>query len=166
MIKINLNKKRKSGQEELVGFAIIIIIVSIILVVFLGSYLKKSPIQSANSYEADNFVQVILQYNTKCETTLKNLTVQDLIFSCVEGQKCNTNENSCVVLNQTLKSMIEASWPAGEGWPYKGYEFNITSKEGNVLSFSKGNITRNSKGSMQDFAKGQEQILVGFTAYY
>src|SRR3989338_7985995 len=56
----------KRSQEEMVGFALIIILVSIILLVFLAFSLSKSKTESTESYEVNSFLQSTLQYTTAC----------------------------------------------------------------------------------------------------
>ena len=57
---------KKVGQDEMVGFGLIIILVAIIFIVFISIYIRK-PTEKVNDYEANSFIQSVLQYTTNCE---------------------------------------------------------------------------------------------------
>jgi hypothetical protein len=159
--------KNKQGQEEMVGFALILILVAIILVVLLASYINKPQSDNLGNPEVNSFVQSFLQYTTPCEEANSiNVSVQKIIFKCQEGEICSYNMNPCKVLNDTLKGIVQKSWDVGEDNPVKGYSLVIISKEkGQVLNLTGGVVTNNYKGSEQDFGKGEEFITILFNAY-
>ena len=160
-------KITRKGQEEMVGFALIIIIVAVILMVFLGFYLSKSNNQSVHSYEAESFVQSAIQSSTECQNyNWGYFSVKDLIFMCQSNASCNQEEKSCEVLNSTLSEELNNSWNVGPGSSIKGYSLNITSSTGDLISIQAGNITSNSEGSSQDFSKNGATISIIFNGYY
>ena len=170
------NKAQKSGileivprkaQEEIVGFGMIIIIVAIILLIFLSISLKKPEKDLIESYEINSFIQSVLQYNTGCRDTsnLKYLSVKDLIFECYKQGKCYDETNTCGVLNFTLNDILNKTWKTGEDYPYKGYNFNITLENRELISINKGNITNNYKAGLQNFAKSGNLIDIIFRVY-
>jgi len=59
-------KYNKKAQEEMVGFALIIIVVAVILLVFLSIGLRKDGREDVESYEVASFIQSLLQYHTSC----------------------------------------------------------------------------------------------------
>jgi hypothetical protein len=161
-------KITRKGQEEMVGFALIIIIVAVILMVFLGFYLSKSNNQSVHSYEAESFVQSAIQSSTECQNyNWGYFSVKDLIFMCQSTAPCN-QEESCAVLNSTLSEELSHSWSVGSGGSIKGYSFNITSDNGDIISIQAGNITSNSEGSSQEIPNGNTGVSVDviFNVYY
>jgi hypothetical protein len=157
--------KLKKGQEELVGFGIIIIIVSIILLVFLSLSLSSPNTMEIQSYEVEGFIQAFLQQTSDCKDSLDFLSVQELIFSCDNDDICFNNQSACDAMNFTLTKICENSWNVGVNTPIKGYELRITSKDMD-FSINKGNITQNYKGAMQDFAKRGQDYEVSFKTYY
>jgi len=157
---------RKRGQEEMVGFALIIIIVAVILLIFLGFSIRNSQRESVESYEIESFIQATLQYTTSCEDYFGYLSVQETIFDCSENQVCQNGKSSCDVLEDTLKGILAESWNVEGDRPVKGYELKITSNEQEILSLSEGNQTRNSKGAMQNLEKAGNEIEFYFTTYY
>jgi len=157
--------KKNRAQEEMVGFALIIIIVSVILLVFLGFMLRKPQTELVESYEVNSFLQSMLQYTTDCRDNLEYCSVQKLIFDCNNNEMCLDGRNTCDVLNSTLSGIVEESWKIQDR-PVKGYELKILVNEGEMLVLKQGNVTRNYKGSVQPFERAGSSIEVYFTAYY
>ena len=162
-----MKEKNKLGQEEMIGFALILILVAIIVLVFIGFSIRSPQKESVESYEVESFLQSMLQYTTECENNIERLSVQKLVFACNAKEKCLDEKNSCEVLKLELEEMLKESWPIGEERPVKGYELIIMA-EGNesILDIREGDITANSKGSSQDFFRSQTLIEVLFEAYY
>lgn len=153
-------RKNKSthAQEEMVGFALIIILVAVILLVFLAFSLSKPKTEATESYEVNSFLQSTLQYTTACQTSSgikKFNTIQDLVFECDLKNKCSNEEDSCKILNETLTGLLKESWPTGENRPNKGYELIINSEEELILNIQEGNLTKNCRGSSQSFSKSR-----------
>lgn len=160
--------KKRRGQEEIAGFAIILVLVAVILLIFLFFYLKKPHPENIPSYEVSGFIQSFLQVTTSCEQDYENLSVQNLIFECRKEADCSYGMKSCVVLNNTLVSILDESWQVEEESPIKGYYMNITSNGKTMLILNKGTVTQEWKGSMQSFsnaARGYSGYIF-FNAYY
>ncbi len=147
---------KRKGQEEMVGFALIIVIVAIIILFFLSFALKSSGKDASESFEIDSFLHSSLQYTTICEERGKNATIRALISSCIGEEECSNGEDSCKILEENLGDMLEESWVVDENSPIKGYEFAIlTNPEDEedskvVLALNKGNTTSNYKGALVD----------------
>jgi len=164
-----INKIKKKGQEELVGFALIIILVSIILLVLLGFSLKKPNKEIVESYEAESFVQSLLQYTSECTKSSETdyLSVDELIFSCTNRELCFNGIESCEILNSTLHNLIEKSWEIGENNLYKGYEFIVRQDEKNLIFPLVAGLTNttNSKGTQYSSPR-KKGVEVIFNVYY
>ncbi len=162
-MKFIINKK---GQEEMVGFALIVIIVAIILLILLGFYLSRPSSQSVKSYEAESFMQSMLQTSTNCINFFGYINVKDLIFACNSGDLCN-GEDSCSALNSTLQGILKNSWNVKPGSSIKGYSLNITSNTKEIVSLSAGNRTSNSEGTSQNYPDSNgNSISIIFSGYY
>jgi len=162
------NKKNKSGQEEMIGFALIIILVSVILLIFLAISLNR-PKTEIESYEVNSFLQSTLQYTTSCQSSSgaeKYQAIQDIIFECELEDKCANGEDSCKVLNETLDGLLKESWQIGESRPNKGYELIINTDESQILNIKEGNITKSCKESFQTFSKSRtkKNFFINFKA--
>ncbi|VVB82070.1 Uncharacterised protein [uncultured archaeon] len=161
-------KKNRRAQEEMVGFAVIVIIVGIILIVLLGFMIGNKNNQQGNveSYEIESFIQASLQYSSSCGNELEFLSVQQLINACDSGTICLDNQDSCDTLNQTIKGLIDSGWSVGNGSAIKGYQFKVMSEGNEKLIIQKGNETSNYKGGFQDFASGVDSYEVSLKVYY
>ena len=155
----------KKAQEEMIGFALIVILVSVILLIFFGFSLTNKGKSNVESYEVESFIQSFLQYTSTCKDNLEPLSVQNLIIYCNNQRNCVNGENSCKVLNNTLEGIVKESWPFGENRPIKGYVLNINSGNKDILDIQKGNVTSNSQGALQTIANSPYDIKVTFTAY-
>ena len=98
--------RKKRAQEEMVGFALIIILVAVIFLVFLGFSLRNQEKKNVESYEVESFLQSLLQYTTKCENNVERLSVRKLISSCYAKEKCLDEKNSCDVLKSDLTRIL------------------------------------------------------------
>ena len=156
--------KNKQAQEEFVGFALIIVVVAVIMLVFF-SFTLRQPQENVQSYEVESFLQTALQYTTDCRDNYEFLPLQKLIISCIEKENCIDGREMCGVLNETLTNVINEGWGVGEDYPTKAYELKILTENQTILNLKAGNITNNYKGAMQDFSKGGNSVEVYFKAY-
>ncbi len=156
----------RKGQEEMVGFIVIVVIVSVVLLVLLGFLLRSPGSSAVESYEVESFIQASLQYTSECENRIEFLSIQDLIVSCERGEKCLDERDSCEILNESLKGVIGKAWNVSEQSAVKGYKFTIKIEEEERLVLKEGNETRNYKGAFQDFAKRGDSYEVSLDVYY
>ena len=155
----------KKGQEEMVGFAVILIIVSIGLLILL-SFLIRSPSNgTTESYQVESFIQSSLQYTSSCENEIEFLPVQDLIIACDNGVKCVDGTDSCAVLNSTIEDLVNSGWNVGNQSVVKGYNLKITADGQEKLTIKEGNQTSNSKGGFQDFSRSGSDYEVSLNVY-
>ncbi|MEK6897849.1 MAG: hypothetical protein AABX28_00660 [Nanoarchaeota archaeon] len=158
--------KNKKAQEEMVGFALIIIVVAVILLVFLSFSLRTGQKEPVESYEVESFIQSFLQYTSDCSDNFGNMEIQELIFACNENIICVDERDTCEVLRGTLTNIVGESWKTGSDRPVKGYELLISSSSGEIMNLIEGERTTNLKGATQPFFKGGESFDITFTAYY
>lgn len=160
--------KPKKAQEEMVGFALIVIIVVVILVAFLAISLKKGEREPVESYKVEGFINSLLQYHTSCEDRVRRfIPIRDLIYWCDENNKvCLDGNNSCDILKEALSSIINASWHVGTDTPVKGYVFNITKDNAlieEIPIFDVGKKTYNSFGASESLP---HRVDIRFKVYY
>ncbi len=164
---MKLRRIGKSGQEEIVGFGLILIIVAVIGIVFIMVYIKR-PVTQTEDYEASTFIQAALQYTSVCEDRKGNLSVEDLIFKCKNNENCG-EVSGCVILNNTLKGMLKESWKPDPNNLVKGYSFVINVSDGevmrNMIELKGGIVTNKYRGSQQDFGRARDSIVILFHVY-
>ena len=163
----NLFRKKK-GQEEMVGFILIVVFVSVILLVFLGISLQNKD-AGIESQEVEKFISSFLPYTTDCKIDAKNVSIKELIFKCGDNlgndADCSNGRTSCRILEDTLEDIVEVSWNVGDQYPDKGYELTVLSNDRVILSFADGSPTNSYKGSFQNFAKGSDSTEIIFRVY-
>ena len=163
-----MHKQKNKGQEEMVGFALIVIIVAIILLVIIGLSLgTRGNREAVQSYEAESFLSAALQYTSNCIIG-EYLSVRDLIISCNDNALCEDGEITCNVLNSTLNNAITKSWNVEEDSPIRGYRLiiNVYGTSDPIINLTAGNITNNYKGTSESFTRRGNDYTVTFKGYY
>lgn len=141
---------RSRGQEEMVGFAMIIIFVALAILAFLVLTLTGGPDRSAlESAQVKQFVQTALQTTTSCqEVTGEYQVLQEVIRDCSLGRTCTNQRSSCAVAQEAISAISDSAWPTGPEWPTSGYSF-LVGDEGALLNVTKGDAT-----SLEQYALG------------
>jgi len=155
-------KKNKKAQEEMIGFVLIVVLVTVILVILLGIMLWKAKNSGqVESYKVDSFISAVLSYSSECSTTKQShLPIQRLIGECLKKGLCLDVKDSCVVLNETVSNLVRESWKT-ENRPVLGYKFTIGEEGIELMEFSHGNTTtKNSRFSSQTLHIESRDILI------
>lgn len=152
---------RKKGQEEMVGFIVIIIIVGVIALVLLSIGMRKTP-ETKSSQEINDFVYSAFQYSVDCDTASN---FQELIIACSRMERCN-EKNSCEIVKELAKDMIEGSLRVGSDQQYKHYMFKINSGNETLVFLASGNQTTSSIGTSARIITSRENINVSLKLYY
>ncbi len=161
--------KNNKAQNEMVGFAIILVIVSVALLIFFAISVKPKSDDLVKSYEVEAFMQVFLEYTTNCmdDYGRKFLPVKKVIKRCVEQKPCNTIQDgeidSCFILEKELGLMFNESLNPGEDSLIKGFLLNITYRGEEKLSIQEGNATVSSKGASQAFEDGLDILIITYS---
>jgi hypothetical protein len=157
----------KKAQDEMVGFAVIVIIVGVIFLIAIGFMINTPDKTVVQDYEIESFIQSSLQYTTDCQNNLGFTSLQETIISCENGEICLDGKSSCEVLNSTLDNIIKKGWNVGSQSAVKGYEFDVQiGEESNLsLSFKDGNQTSNYKSAFQNFARNGVDYTISLNLY-
>lgn len=172
--KINLHKR---AQEEIVGFSMIIVLVSVILLILLSISLKSGSESTVESYQASSFLQSLIQETSDCRSmdNLKYYSIKELISKCHFGslnggeENCFDGKDACDVLLENIETTSNKSWNPGigEDFPVKGYLLNITAENEVFKQIEAGNITKISKkGTLQEFLNKGKRFRLEFYVYY
>ncbi|VVB79758.1 Uncharacterised protein [uncultured archaeon] len=149
-----LQKYSLKGQEEMVGFALIMIIVAVILLIFLGFALSnKESVVEEKDFQITSFLESSLQYTTECKDNYEYVQVRDLIKLCSLQERCANDKDPCRILNSTMGNLLWEGWKPGVDRPVKGYYMNITNnKDGSsIKNFVMGNITKTNNADASEF---------------
>jgi hypothetical protein len=160
---MKLAKINRKAQEEMVGFVLIVVIVSIILLVFLGIFVRnRSPTVSNDAGDLSQFLDSIMEYTSKCMVNEPNYAkVGELVSYCNSKDLCSNGNSTCSVLNETLQGILNASLGMlniGPGRPYSGYVLNITYNE-NVSSWISRELLIESYGNCSSSYRGSREYL-------
>lgn len=124
-----MNKDRK-GQEEIVGFVAIIIIVSLVVVFFLGISLRNQDESLGESKALSQFIESAKVFTSTCDLGLKEryADMQQLAEECHKNSqsRCVNGELVCQAYNRTMIKILDSSWKIGPEMAIKGYVWNIT----------------------------------------
>lgn len=153
--------KTKKAQEEMVGFAMIVVIVAVIILVFLGFMFMGDNENEIESYEINSFLDSMLEYTTECKDNYGSfISMRNLIKKCKNNQACSNNPDSCEVLEDTVDEILEVSWKTGEERPVKGYKINITDDSESIYSKKQGNSTMDIRTGFQDISSAELRLEV------
>jgi len=125
-------KISKKAQHEIVGFVLIVLIVSVIGVIFLSITLGSPEAGRQSSVEISNLLEASMYYTTDCAINYipQYRDMQDLVKECYNDQRGNFREclgggDVCEALEVNLKNIIDESLLVGEGAPNKAYKVDI-----------------------------------------
>lgn len=138
----------KLSQEEMVGFVLIVVLVTIIALVFLAISIRKSP-EKLPSAEIESFIQSAMKYSSDCYSSAeRRLDLKDLIKACSNKEKCMDDRETCIVLNETLTGMLRESWKPGIS-SVKSYKLEIYEGKLNrtIIKLEEGICTGNIAGT-------------------
>lgn len=103
---MNLNKK---GQNEMVGFVLIVVVVVIALMVFLIISVRQGGDDMVESGEVDALLQVMLSYTTDCAVVFEPQysSLEDLLKDCYENKRCsNLDRMACDYRDEVLGEIM------------------------------------------------------------
>ncbi|HVY01945.1 MAG TPA: hypothetical protein VHA12_04245 [Candidatus Nanoarchaeia archaeon] len=136
----------RKGQEEIVGFVAIIVIMALVVVFFLGISLRNQDQSLGESKALSQFIESTKKFTSDCDLGLKEryANLEDLVVECYRNNdgQCVNGKKVCEVYNETMTKIIESNWKIGEERPIKGYIWNVsydkTIKNENVVLLSNG----------------------------
>ncbi len=147
-------KRNKKSQHEILGFVLIVLIVSIIGVIFLSLYIAKGKNTKQTSVEISNLLEASMYYTTDCAigSFPKYQELQDLIKKCYDNpsERCISRDNCETSAGTSSFDMTFTVSPRQGPWGHQKPDGNaleplfISSvKEGEEISISNinGKIT-------------------------
>ena len=158
--------KIKRSQEEIAGFVMIILLVSIIFLVILGIMIRK-PKEMSKDENVKSFLTALLRYTTECEARAnENYNFADLIKACLNNENCMNNETACFILNKTSYELIGLGFKTSKESESKAYSFKIFNGNNSLINLSKGNFTGNKKGEELPVSIARENWYLRLEVYY
>ncbi len=139
----------RKGQDEIVGFVAVVVVVALALVFFIGFSLRNTPDESTESQEIKQFLESSAAFTSNCELGLRDkyANLEQLIENCHKAQtRCLDGRPVCQVYDTTMRSLLEKSWSVGSEKAVKGYILNVTyeaTQTEKVISLVNGSCTGN-----------------------
>jgi hypothetical protein len=154
-------KLKKLGQQEMVGFVLIVVLVIVGLMVFLVISVRDSP-EAEGSIEVENILNAVMKHTTECavvyEPDYDNF--EDLFKSCYQGKQCsNLGVSACDYLNESLKSVL---WDLMLSEAIvEAYQFDLFVSDGDgLLRIFEGNCSGRLLGAQRSIISGSDSLVI------
>ena len=150
------------GQEEIVGFGALLVVLAVVGVILLGMYLRSPVPESSTFPEGGSFLDALPQVTSSCALTGDRLiSVHELLVQCITqpGKSCASEESVCTVMNATVSRLVQDAFPVGSR--IQGYRFTVGEAQAPAfITLSAGNCT--SYRGDQRFLPGTNYALALF----
>lgn len=139
-------KNIKKSQEEMIGFVMIIILVSVISVILLGIAIRRDP-QIREDARINSFLYSMMGVTSDCQTSPEFvLDYRSLLEKCYEGGgTCLDDREICDVLDEVSQELLEVYF-RGRREELEGYAYEIYLEDEEIYSFDKGNLSGSIRG--------------------
>jgi len=156
--------QQNQGQQEMVGFILIVVLVMIGLMVFLVISLRTSP-DKVDSLEVENMLNAIMGHTTECAIPSVPYyeTFEDLFLSCYENDDCAGDVGSaCDYLNETLRAILEDLMDTEATVDAYQFDFLVADDEGQegLMRIFEGNCTGEVLGAQGRIDAGSEDLII------
>jgi len=155
------NRINKFGQQEIVGFVLIVVLVVVGLMVYLVISLKDSPVND-NSVAVGNILDVMMKYTTECAIVYEPDydSFEDLFKSCYLGDRCkNLGMMACDYLNESLSSVLGDLMASDASVDFYELDFFV-GDGGGLLKISEGNCSGSVSVAQRKIVSGSESLVV------
>ena len=153
--------KFRKGQQEIVGFVLIVVLVMVALMVFLIISVRDDK-GSEDNVGVSNMLDVVMRTTTGCAIVYEPDydRFEDLFKSCFKGNSCsNLGISACDYLNQSLKDVVGSMILSDASVDSWNAEFFVKEGEG-ILKWSEGNCTGVSNGAQRSIVSGGKSLIV------
>lgn len=160
-------KWNRRGQEEMVGFVLIMVVVAVIFLVFLGIFVRqRGNAEQSDSTEVAQFLDAAVDITSECSLNggFNYLTVSDLIEECARGPaSCGSGEGVCTALKNILSNLTQSGWNFGAGSVTKGfnlaiYKYDVTTNSRTIIQGNDGAL-QTSKGICGAKVRGADKLI-------
>jgi hypothetical protein len=158
---------KSKGQQEIVGFVLIVVLVVIAMMVFLLISLRGDNNEEKNSLEVKNLLDSIMGYTTSCAIVFEPQydTMEDLFKSAFESKTCsNLNKPALNYLNESLVAIL-GNLTLTES-TVVGYRLDFLQRQDNIemgiLEVFGGNcsISKRSEFAQRNIISGESRLLI------
>jgi len=152
------------GQQEMVGFVLIVVLVIIGLMVFLIISVRNSP-EPVNSLAIKNMLASIMKHTTECAIVFEPQydNFEDLFKSCYKNDTCiNLGRSACDYLNNSLREVLEDVMDSEATVGAYQVDFFVKDGEGQqgLLRIIEGNCIGSALAAQRSIVSGSESLIV------
>jgi hypothetical protein len=149
------------GQQEIVGFVLIVVLVVVGLLVFLIVSLRDSPV-SEDSVVVGNVLDAVMKHTTECAIVYEPDydSFEDLFKSCHLGDRCkNLGVSACDYLNESLSDVLGDMMASDADVDFYELDFFVSEGEG-LLRISEGNCTGSVSAAQRKVVSGSDSLVI------
>lgn len=157
--------RNKKGQQEMIGFVLIVVLVVVGLMIFLTISVRNSDTNEVESLTTTNLLNSLMGHTTDCAIVFepKYDTFEDLFKSCYQNKRCSNLENklSCEYLNESLTLVLGDALKTDA--TIAGYELTFFEKDGAgilVNAFGQCQNVRSISSSQRNLISGSKSLIV------
>jgi hypothetical protein len=161
----------KKSQQEIAGFVIIVVLVSVIGLVLFSLTIGRGETKINNNAEISHLLDASMYYTTDCAINFmpQYENMEELIKSCFNKERCLNEKDSCEVLKENFEKITERSLVINQDSPNKAYKLNIyyrvlnsTIPDLEILKTEKGEFKNCSSktGSSRSISSGEGNIEI------
>ena len=154
----------KNGQQEIVGFVLIVVLVVVGLMVFLIMSLRDAP-ENEGSLEVEHMLDALMKHTTECAVVYEPAydSFEDLFKSCYQNDPCgNLNVSACEYLNDSLADVVGAMVASEATVGFYQVDFLVKDDVGEegILRVFDGNCTGIVNGAQRSVVSGSESLVI------
>ena len=156
------NLLTKKGQQEMVGFILIVVLVVVGLMVFLVISLRNSP-EDEKSLKVANILDAIMKYTTECAIVYEPDydDFEDLFKSSHQEDSCsNSGILAYNYLNESLRDVLGAMMESEASVNYYQLDFFVKGEDDYLLTFNEGNCTGSVSAAQRNIVSGNDDLII------
>lgn len=118
--------RNRKAQQEMIGFVVIVVLVSIIGMVFVFLLISRADNKENGNPEAASLLESLMHYTTECAINYipQYKDGEGLINSCYNNELCLNQKEACVVANQTFTYLLKTSLDINPSNKNKAFNLN------------------------------------------
>lgn len=155
------DRYNKRGQQEIVGFVLIVVLVMVALMVFLIISVRDSGDEEI-SVGVSNMLDVLMRTTSDCAIVYEPDydSFEDLFKSCFKRDSCNNlNKSACDYLNESFGDVVSSMALSDASVGAWQAEFYARDGEG-ILRWGEGNCTGVRSGAQRSIVSGGTSLVV------
>jgi len=148
------------GQQEIVGFVLIVVLVMVALMVFLIISVRDDG-EEESSVEVSNMLDVLMKTTSDCAIVYEPDydDFEDLFKSCSKGDSCSNLERSAYdYLNESLRDVVSSMVASDASIGAWSVDFFVGDEK--ILEWDEGNCSEVASGAQRSIVSGGSRLIV------